>query len=165
MNYSRCISEGLKASGLFCWSSWASGSCNCSSSIPAMEVSRAEELNNVEVSRLGFYACLLDMEMGFMEEEEEDAQAANTCAQSESQLNSASTNFNPTLEYPSHGIQCQEFFYIVDIDFKAQFEMARPTREFNSLVQLLPNIFVGKPERMQMIINLMCNALNLCLNK
>eukprot|EP01018_Ginkgo_biloba_P010276 Gb_28136 [translate_table: standard] len=55
--------------------------------------------------------------------------------------------------------------YIVDIDFRAQFETARPTREYSSLVQLLPNIFVANPERLQTIIKLMCNALKLCLKK
>eukprot|EP01018_Ginkgo_biloba_P010275 Gb_28137 [translate_table: standard] len=224
-------------------------------------------------------ACLVDMEMGFMEEEEEDAQAANTCAQSESQSNTASTNFHPSVQICSQSTQamasnaknckpileeqqqqyeilkgviscssqlemmimgrtvealemakenafciCQnedlqcrksclrrtvmkhlriagydaaicktrckytESFpagdyeyidviltdktnsntnsrHIVDIDFKAQFEMARPTREYSFLVQLLPNIFVGKPERLQTIIKLMCDALKLCLKK
>lgn len=47
---------------------------------------------------------------------------------------------------------------IVDIDFRAQFEIARPTVEYTTVWQLLPPIFVGKPERLQRIISFMSEA-------
>eukprot|EP01018_Ginkgo_biloba_P010273 Gb_28132 [translate_table: standard] len=49
--------------------------------------------------------------------------------------------------------------YLVDMDFRAQFEVARPTNEYSALVQMLPNIFVGKIHRFQKIIKLMCDAM------
>uniref|UniRef100_A0A0C9S364 TSA: Wollemia nobilis Ref_Wollemi_Transcript_15592_1653 transcribed RNA sequence n=1 Tax=Wollemia nobilis TaxID=56998 RepID=A0A0C9S364_9CONI len=53
----------------------------------------------------------------------------------------------------------------VDIDFRAQFELARPTKEYSALLQLLPNIFVGKAETLHQIINIMCDAAKRSLKK
>lgn len=47
---------------------------------------------------------------------------------------------------------------LVDIDFPAQFEIARPTSEFSAVWQLLPPIFVGRSERLQQIVHLMSEA-------
>lgn len=47
---------------------------------------------------------------------------------------------------------------IVDIDFRAQFEIARPTDGYSAVWKLLPPIFVGKPERLQRIIDVMSEA-------
>eukprot|EP00253_Pinus_taeda_P026793 PITA_26793 len=46
----------------------------------------------------------------------------------------------------------------VDIDFKAQFEIARPTNDYSPLLQKIPNLFVGKPDKLYGIVNIMCNA-------
>lgn len=48
--------------------------------------------------------------------------------------------------------------FIVDIDFRAQFEIARPTEGYSAVWQLLPAIFVGKPERLQQIVIVMSEA-------
>ncbi|XP_057868770.1 uncharacterized protein LOC131075868 isoform X1 [Cryptomeria japonica] len=53
----------------------------------------------------------------------------------------------------------------VDIDFRAQFEVARPTMEYSGLLQLLPEIFVGKTERLHQIISIMCKAAKRSLKK
>jgi uncharacterized protein (TIGR01615 family) len=48
--------------------------------------------------------------------------------------------------------------FFVDIDFKAQFEIARPTDEYSALLQKIPNLFVGRAEKLCGIIKIMCNA-------
>lgn len=47
---------------------------------------------------------------------------------------------------------------LLDIDFQAQFEIARPTSEFSAAWQLLPPIFVGRSERLKQILHLMSEA-------
>lgn len=48
--------------------------------------------------------------------------------------------------------------FFVDIDFRTQFELARPTEEYNALLQKIPNLFVGKAEKLCGIVKIMCNA-------
>ncbi|XP_031285866.1 uncharacterized protein LOC116144561 isoform X2 [Pistacia vera] len=47
---------------------------------------------------------------------------------------------------------------IVDIDFRSQFEVARPTKTYNDLISILPAIFVGTEEKLKEIISLICRA-------
>ncbi|MCD7466009.1 hypothetical protein HAX54_002322 [Datura stramonium] len=47
---------------------------------------------------------------------------------------------------------------IVDIDFRSQFEVARPTQEYQELLNSLPSIFVGSEEKLNGIISLLCSA-------
>lgn len=46
----------------------------------------------------------------------------------------------------------------VDMDFTAQFEIARPTDEYSALLQHLPTLFVGRAEKLCGVIKIMCNA-------
>ncbi|KAJ7559341.1 hypothetical protein O6H91_04G080500 [Diphasiastrum complanatum] len=62
----------------------------------------------------------------------------------------------------SHG---KEQRFIVDIEFRCQFEIARPTDQYTSILQELPMIYVGKPERLQQIVNLMSEAVKTSLRK
>lgn len=48
--------------------------------------------------------------------------------------------------------------YFVDLDFKAEFEIARPTIQYERLLQSLPNIFVGKSEELKQILRAMSDA-------
>ena len=59
---------------------------------------------------------------------------------------------------PQYSKSKQSLRLIVDIDFQAQFEIARPTEDFSMIWQLLPPIFVGKPDKLQHIIVLMSEA-------
>jgi len=54
---------------------------------------------------------------------------------------------------------------LVDTDFRTQFEIARPTQQYKSLVQLLPTVFVGEAERLQSILNLMSDAIKRSVKK
>ncbi|KAL3504365.1 hypothetical protein ACH5RR_034206 [Cinchona calisaya] len=47
---------------------------------------------------------------------------------------------------------------IVDIDFRSQFELARPTPEYEELTNSLPSIFVGTELKLEKIISLVCSA-------
>lgn len=48
--------------------------------------------------------------------------------------------------------------FFVDINFRAQFEIARPTDDYNALLQRLPTLFVGRGEKLCGIIKIMCGA-------
>lgn len=48
--------------------------------------------------------------------------------------------------------------YFVDLDFKAEFEIARPTIQYERLLQSLPNIFVGNSEELKQILRVMSDA-------
>jgi len=54
---------------------------------------------------------------------------------------------------------------IVDLDFRAQFEIARPTREYSSLLGLLPKIYVGRDQRLVSIVKIMCEGVKNSLKK
>lgn len=54
---------------------------------------------------------------------------------------------------------------IVDIDFQAQFHIARPTYQYESIVQALPPVYVGTSDRLQRILNVMCDAIKSSLKK
>ncbi|XP_010025564.2 uncharacterized protein LOC104415872 [Eucalyptus grandis] len=47
---------------------------------------------------------------------------------------------------------------IVDVDFKSQFEVARPTQSYKELTDTLPSIFVGDEVKLNRIISLLCSA-------
>ncbi|XP_022947663.1 uncharacterized protein LOC111451460 isoform X1 [Cucurbita moschata] len=47
---------------------------------------------------------------------------------------------------------------IIDIDFKAQFEVARATESYKQLTQALPSVFVGSEEKVVQIISILCSA-------
>lgn len=47
---------------------------------------------------------------------------------------------------------------IIDIDFKSQFELARPTQTYAELSDALPAIFVGNEDKLIKIITLLCSA-------
>ncbi|KAH9531472.1 hypothetical protein CY35_19G040100 [Sphagnum magellanicum] len=54
---------------------------------------------------------------------------------------------------------------LIDIDFRTQFEIARPTKEYNAIVKALPIPFVGGEDRLQQIVNLMSDAVKSSLKK
>lgn len=47
---------------------------------------------------------------------------------------------------------------IVDMDFRSQFEVARPTRAYKELIDALPSIFVGTEKKLKEIVSLLCPA-------
>ncbi|XP_020581456.1 uncharacterized protein LOC110025355 [Phalaenopsis equestris] len=47
---------------------------------------------------------------------------------------------------------------IIEPNFKAEFEMARASQEYNALVARLPEMFVGKSEKLKSVVKIMCRA-------
>lgn len=47
---------------------------------------------------------------------------------------------------------------IVDMDFRSQFEMAKPTRAYKELTDTLPCVFVGSEAKLGKIITLLSSA-------
>lgn len=54
---------------------------------------------------------------------------------------------------------------LIDIDFRSEFEIARPTKTYKTILQTLPYIFVGKPDRLQRIIAVVSEAVQQSLKK
>ncbi|KAK9152776.1 hypothetical protein Sjap_000256 [Stephania japonica] len=58
-----------------------------------------------------------------------------------------------------------EIRVIVELNFKGEFEMARASEEYNKLVNELPQVFVGKAERLLTVIKTMCSAAKKCMKE
>lgn len=52
----------------------------------------------------------------------------------------------------------KEMRVIVDMDFRRQFELSRPTPNYQELTNALPLIFVGSEEKLEKLISLICSA-------
>ncbi|KAA8524382.1 hypothetical protein F0562_010827 [Nyssa sinensis] len=52
---------------------------------------------------------------------------------------------------------------IIELNFRAEFEMARASREYNRLTDRLPEVFVGKAERLRALIQILCSAGKKCM--
>ncbi|KAL6209008.1 hypothetical protein ACLB2K_019951 [Fragaria x ananassa] len=54
--------------------------------------------------------------------------------------------------------QQQSKRYFVDVDFAAEFEIARPSSQYTRLTQTLPPHFVGSSDELKKIVRVMCDA-------
>ncbi|PHT49434.1 hypothetical protein CQW23_09181 [Capsicum baccatum] len=52
---------------------------------------------------------------------------------------------------------------IIELNFRAEFEIARACEEYNRLVKNLPEVFVGKIERLLSLIKILCEASKKCM--
>ncbi|KAF7141428.1 hypothetical protein RHSIM_Rhsim06G0141400 [Rhododendron simsii] len=52
---------------------------------------------------------------------------------------------------------------VIELNFRAEFEMARAGEEYNSLIRRLPEVFVGKAERLRTLIKILCSAAKKCI--
>lgn len=55
--------------------------------------------------------------------------------------------------------------FIVEIEFQAQFEIARASDQYCDLLKVLPRVFVGRTERLKQILKIMCSAAKRSLKK
>ncbi|GJP43900.1 hypothetical protein CLOM_g3296 [Closterium sp. NIES-68] len=53
---------------------------------------------------------------------------------------------------------------IVDLDFRAQFQVARPTPQYSYILQLTPAFFVGCPDRLHRLVEILSEAMRLSLH-
>ncbi|KAL4369014.1 hypothetical protein GQ457_05G034130 [Hibiscus cannabinus] len=49
--------------------------------------------------------------------------------------------------------------YIIQVNLCGEFEIARPTTTYASLIEVFPTVFIGKPEQLKQIVRLMCRAM------
>lgn len=54
---------------------------------------------------------------------------------------------------------------IIDTDFRSQFQIARPTAKYEAALKILPTIYIGRPERLMKIVEIMCEAAEQSLSK
>ncbi|KAL3627785.1 hypothetical protein CASFOL_029148 [Castilleja foliolosa] len=59
----------------------------------------------------------------------------------------------------------KEVRVIIELNFRAEFEMARANEEYNKLVKRLPEIFVGKIERLMGLLKILCTAAKKCMKE
>ncbi|XP_045815115.1 uncharacterized protein LOC123908502 [Trifolium pratense] len=52
---------------------------------------------------------------------------------------------------------------MIEVNFKAEFEMAKGSDEYKKLIKKLPEIFVGKEERLSNLIKILCIAAKKCM--
>ncbi|CAH8356446.1 unnamed protein product [Eruca vesicaria subsp. sativa] len=65
--------------------------------------------------------------------------------------------------YTPTATSSQTVRYIVDLDFKSHFQIARPTVQYARVLQSLPAIFVGRGEDLKRILRLVCDAARISL--
>ncbi|XP_050206903.1 uncharacterized protein LOC126656383 [Mercurialis annua] len=54
---------------------------------------------------------------------------------------------------------------LIELNFRAEFEIARASEEYNKLVNKLPEIYVGKEERLKGLIKILCLAGKKCMKQ
>ncbi|KAK7400584.1 hypothetical protein VNO78_11794 [Psophocarpus tetragonolobus] len=59
----------------------------------------------------------------------------------------------------------QEVRVIIELNFRAEFEMAKASEEYNELVKKLPEVYVGKIERLSNIIKVLCMGAKRCMKE
>lgn len=52
---------------------------------------------------------------------------------------------------------------VIELNFRAEFEMARASDEYNRLISGLPEVFVGKSDRLRSLIKILCWAAKKCM--
>ncbi|KAK9282049.1 hypothetical protein L1049_004961 [Liquidambar formosana] len=64
----------------------------------------------------------------------------------------------PAGEYEYTDVIVEGERLLIDIDFRSEFEIARSTKTYKSILQSLPQLFVGKADRLQRIISIVSEA-------
>ncbi|MFS8015236.1 hypothetical protein Hanom_Chr15g01353961 [Helianthus anomalus] len=54
---------------------------------------------------------------------------------------------------------------IIELEFRGQFEMKKGSEEYNGLVSKLPEVFIGKVERLLAVIKIVSNAAKRCMKE
>ncbi|KAF8030268.1 hypothetical protein BT93_E2653 [Corymbia citriodora subsp. variegata] len=69
------------------------------------------------------------------------------------------TSRHPAGAYEYVDVNVEGTRYIVEASLAGQFEIARPSDHYTSLVDVFPPVFVGRPEELKQAIRLMCGAM------
>lgn len=76
----------------------------------------------------------------------------------------AKTPSFPAGEYDYVDVIIESERFLIDIDFISEFEIARSTKAYKLVLQVLPNIFVGKADRLEKIIDTVSESAKQSLN-
>lgn len=68
-------------------------------------------------------------------------------------------------EYEYIDVMVENERLVIDIDFRSEFEIARSTGMYKTILQLIPNIFVGKTDRLGQIVSIVSEAARQSLKK
>ncbi|KAL2321000.1 hypothetical protein Fmac_029969 [Flemingia macrophylla] len=75
------------------------------------------------------------------------------------------STFCPAGEYEYIDVIMGKERVVVDVDFRSEFEIARPTKTYKAILQTLPYVFVGTCDRLQSIVATASEAAKLSLKK
>ncbi|KAK6146016.1 hypothetical protein DH2020_019885 [Rehmannia glutinosa] len=75
------------------------------------------------------------------------------------------SSFIPAGEYEYIDVITEGERIIIDVDFRSEFEIARSTINYKSILQCLPSIFVGKTDRLLQILSIASEAARQSLKK
>ncbi|CAJ1903014.1 unnamed protein product [Sphenostylis stenocarpa] len=75
------------------------------------------------------------------------------------------STFCPAGEYEYIDVIMEKERMVVDVDFRSEFEIARPTKTYKTILQTLPYVFVGTCDRLQSIVAIASEAAKLSLKK
>lgn len=75
------------------------------------------------------------------------------------------SSFCPAGEYEYIDVIMGKERVVVDVDFRSEFEIARPTKAYKAILQTLPCVFVGTCDRLQSIVAIASEAAKLSLKK
>ncbi|KAK1387872.1 Bifunctional DNA-directed RNA polymerase subunit beta-beta [Heracleum sosnowskyi] len=71
----------------------------------------------------------------------------------------------PAGEYEYIDVIAEGGRVLIDIDFRSEFEIARPTGNYKTILQNLPYIFVGRSDRLQQLVSIVSEAAKQSLKK
>ncbi|KAJ7954810.1 Protein of unknown function (DUF506) [Quillaja saponaria] len=71
----------------------------------------------------------------------------------------------PAGEYEYIDVVIEGERLLLDVDFRSEFEIARPTGTYKAILQSLPYIFVGQPDRLGQIVSIVSEAAKQSLKK
>ncbi|XP_010526513.1 PREDICTED: uncharacterized protein LOC104804059 [Tarenaya hassleriana] len=58
-----------------------------------------------------------------------------------------------------------EIRVVIELSFRAEFEMARACDEYKRLISRLPEVYVGKAERLRSLVKILCSAAKTCMRQ
>jgi len=59
----------------------------------------------------------------------------------------------------------REVKVVIELSFRGEFEMACASEEYKQLIKRLPEVFVGKAERLRALVKIMCSAAKRCMKE
>ncbi|KAH7545998.1 hypothetical protein FEM48_Zijuj01G0154300 [Ziziphus jujuba var. spinosa] len=109
--------------------------------------------------------CLMNEISGRLRNQVYNSSICKSKWRSSPDIPSGEHTFLDVVETNSRSSKKGETRVIIELNFRAEFEMARASEEYNRLVQRLPEVFVGKVERLQGLIKILCSAAKKCMNE